>query len=192
MRRVYNYIVGSFHAAVFSDHTGDYYSNSRREAACSFIAPFLSLLYVTYISGRLQWCAGLGEDDFKYCYLGLTLFSLFIASLKFAIYFALVLLLCRLLKSPTDNFYAFMAANNWFYIVYLILFGLFSLVITHNQSGEILLMVTQFYVCLVVMCLGQKILGLQQEASWLVPVCFVYAFVIVKLLTTKSGIFFVF
>lgn len=192
MKGVLNRIIGSFHAAHFSDQTNTYYSNTKREAAWSFIVPFLSLLYVTYISGRLQWCPASKYPDFGLCYTGLTIASLLIALPKFIIYFALVWLLCRLLKTPTDNFCAFIAANNWFYVVYLLLFGLFSLIIKNNHDGTILLMATQFYVCLVVMCLGQKILGLQQEGSWLVPAAFVYSFVIVKLLTTKSGIFFVF
>lgn len=192
MKRVAGYILSSFHAAMFSDRTGSFFNNTRREAAWSFVAPFISLLYVCYISGRLEWCAAYTGRNFTECYIGLTIFSLFIASLKFVVYFCLIRLICRLLKTPTDNFCAFIAANNWFYVVYLFLFGLFSLVITNGHDGTVLLMATQFYVCLVVMCLGQKVLGLSQEGSWLAPCAFVYAFVIVKLLTTKSGIFFVF
>lgn len=189
MKGLRNNILGALHASYFSQDVHLYYKNTKSEAIRSAVMPFLALLYVSYESCRYGFFGHKSCDNLE-LFVWIVI-ALIIAIPKFILSFIFVWHLCKLLKQ-TEFFYAFIAANNWLYLIYIPLYSIFSLVFKSNLDPAIILIVTQFYIFLVVMSLGQCVLKLQPEGVWLLPMAFFFSFLIIKIATTKHGIFFVF
>lgn len=185
MKRLFELLIAPFYAAVFQEKTGSYYKNTRREAALSWIVPAISCFYISLLFHQYG----------HYPHFPATLFIVTVIAIpKFVVFFGLTWLLARLF-SQTDRFYAFMAANNWFYIPYTIIYAAKVRLFTSDlvqQHPHFYRVITIFYLCLVVFFLAHNVLRLRQEIAWLVPIFFLIAYKLVWFVTGYHGTIFVF
>lgn len=193
-----NYLIATLKAASFQESVNTHYQNTKGEAAGSLIIILLSLFYCSWLFYKVVLCnlgpCGGSFSQSSAAYVAGFLIISLIAIPKFLIFFGLVWQLCKLFHQ-TEYFYAFMAANNWFYIAYL---PLHTLSIIAAASPDVVLypqlwpLLITFYLIMVVFFLAHNVLRLRQEIAWIVPMCFLVAHALMRAVIAKSGMLFVF
>lgn len=192
------YILAPFKAAIFSHDVGDYFSGTRKEAVWSFLVPLFACFYISYFFYKFILCNHLpcfSARDSITTYIGGFLTVFMLALPRFLIFYGLVWQLCRMFGN-TDRYKAFIAANNLLYIPFLFKYT-FSAYIAHNyghliEHPEVWPIATTFYLVLIVNFIAISVLKMRQEVAWIVPVCFLFAHAVVRMVTGKHGMMFVF
>ena len=192
-------LVSTFKSTWFSSTIdGGSYPNTRKDVAWSILPVLLAWAVVSAYFGFFVLCSHFP------CNNTASLFGVYLAALwtvaiiafpKFFIFFGLTWHLCRLFNQ-SDRFCAFIVANNWFYVNYTVIYALITVVeftaYKYISNPQIWPLATTFYLCLVVNFLAHRVLGLRQEVSWIVPMCFLFAHALIRALTGKHGMMFVF
>lgn len=196
MSATINYLHATFKAAWFSETVSLHYKNTWKEAAISCLVPLAACAIISYLFMAHILC-----NHFP-CHNAFWLSATYISAFwtvfvfafpKFLMFFLLVWGLCRLF-SQTEYFCAFMAANNWFYVLFTLQYWLATLiplndVPVHPMAYKAAI---TFYLCLVVFFLAHNVLRLRQEIAWIVPACFLFAHAVVRAISGKHGMMFVF
>ena len=192
---LFHYIEASFMAARFSEKTNTYFNNTRREAELSIFVPLFASLFHAFVFCMYFNYQGGGALAFAISFFTTWVMVVFYALPKFIIFFALVWLLCRYFKSQ-EYFWAFVAANNWCYFPYMLLFSarVFLIMEFGAQAAQpaILNMITKLYLAMVVFFIAHNVLRIPQTLAWLAPMFFLLAHGIVLALTNRYGMMFVF
>jgi hypothetical protein len=190
---VFHYLEASFLAAAFSEKTNGYYKNTKGEAFFSCLMPIATWIFVSLVLCGLTTC-----HHYTGLYRAIPIIAYLIvvgtiALPKFILFFAMTWALCKYM-GQTEYFPAFMAANNWFYFPYLLLYSAKALLASHVEipHPETFVYATAFYIAMVVFFLAHNVLRLASEVAWLVPLFIFITHGLVKWITTKNGMFLVF
>lgn len=182
-----------FMAACFSERTNSYFKNTKTEAWLSCLVPIFIALFVSLTLCGFTYCRYMEGSRFVAAYLGQLSIVVKIAFPKFIVFFGLTWLLCKWVRQ-TEYFCAFVAANNWVYIPYILLYSAKVLLGTYVDVPHPILFVyaTAFYFAMVVFFIAHNVLRLVSEVAWLVPLFIFATHGLIKWITTYNGMFLVF
>lgn len=188
-----HYIESGFMGAAFSERTNTYFKNTKTEAFLSCLMPLAVCLFVSLVLCGITTCQYYPTRLLYIPYLEYVVIVASIALPKFLVFFGLTWLLCKWVKQ-TEYFCAFVAANNWVYFPYLLIYSAKIFLGTYVDIPHPLVFVyaTSFYMALIVFFLAHNVLRLVSEVAWL-PAFFIFvAHGLIKWITTKNGMFLVF
>ena len=195
MNAFFSYLTATTKASYFSHDAAGFYKNTGREALISCLIPLFACLYNSLVFCAYHVCRYDSAPAFMGSYIYTFGVLMATALPKFLIFFGLTWQLCRIFKQ-TEYFYAFVAANNWFYIPYIFLYSLKVFVIMNaditQEHVHVFRFVSIFYLTMVVNFLAHNVLRLRQEIAWIVPIFFLLAHTLVFLVTGRHGMILVF